>query len=25
MPDNVKDVFHHLLCTSDAYMFLARR
>jgi hypothetical protein len=25
MPDNVKDVFHHLLCTSDAYMFLARQ
>jgi hypothetical protein len=25
MPDNVKDVFHHLLCTSDAFMFLARR
>jgi hypothetical protein len=25
MPDNVKDVFHHLLCTCDAYMFLARQ
>jgi hypothetical protein len=25
MPDNVKDVFHHLLCTSDAYLFLAKQ
>jgi hypothetical protein len=25
MPDNVMDVFHYLLCTSDAYMFLARQ
>jgi hypothetical protein len=25
MADNVMDVFHYLLCTSDAYMFLARQ
>jgi hypothetical protein len=24
MKDNVQDVFHHLLCTSDPYLYLKR-
>ena len=25
MKDNVQDVFHHLMCTSDPYMYLIRQ